>query len=221
MDENTAETLYTKKDGYYAGTRAELFPFCPTSCKRVLDVGCGMGRFGKSIKDAYHAEVWGIDISEEAIQSAAMVLDKAFCADIAAALQMLPDSYFDTIFFNDVLEHLVDPDSLLRTIASKLAPGAVIVASIPNIRHYKVLHEILLKKDFKYVDAGILDRTHLRFFTRKSMVRMFESAGYRVLDTTPINRSKSAKPILYNLLSLGLIGNDIRYHQYVVRAARP
>jgi len=218
----TQDKVDKRSDGsYYAGTRPELLPFCPRACKRVLDVGCGIGRFGRSIKDVYQAEVWGVEICEDVIPTAMQNLDKAFCADIARDHQLLPDDYFDTIFFNDVLEHLVDPQAMLEIISAKLTQGGTVVASIPNIRCHKVLYEILIKRDFRYVSAGVLDRTHLRFFTRKSSVRMFESAGYDIQDVTPINKSKSMKPVFYKLMTLGLIGSDISYPQFVVRATKP
>lgn len=221
MNQDRINALYRKNKDYYEGTRRELLPFCPDNCRRALDVGCGTGNFGRSVKALCSAEVWGVDISEDCIRTAAQVLDKAFCADIAGRLRLLPDNYFDTIFFNDVLEHLADPYTLLEGIASKLVRDGTVIASIPNLRHHKVLYEMLVKKDFRYAGAGVTDKTHLRFFTRKSMVRMFEGAGYRIIDVTPINKSKSMKPVFYKILTLGLIGGDICYPQYVIRAAKP
>lgn len=220
MNRDVVNKLYDKNKGYYSSTRGELLKYCPPQCTRVLDVGCGEGWFGKSVKDFCGAEVWGMDISAASIKLAEQNLDKAFCGDIAAADKLLPDGYFDAIFFNDVLEHLVDPYTLLETIAMKLSKNGVVIASIPNIRHHKVLYDLLVKKDFRYVDAGVMDNTHLRFFTKKSIQRMFKAAGYQILELAPINKSKSIKPILYKIVTLGLIGNDISYLQYVIRARK-
>jgi 2-polyprenyl-3-methyl-5-hydroxy-6-metoxy-1,4-benzoquinol methylase len=92
----------------------------------------------------------------------------------------LPDGYFDCIVFNDVLEHLVDPWTVLRSIKVKLKSGGCVVASIPNVRHFSNLRQLILEKEWRYMDCGVLDRTHLRFFTEKSIRRMFEDCGYNL-----------------------------------------
>jgi hypothetical protein len=92
---------------------------------------------------------------------------------------------FDCIVFNDVLEHMIDPWSVLATTRSLLSARGVVVASIPNIRHVSVLLPLLVRGRWSYMEWGVLDRTHLRFFTRRSMISMFEGAGYRVTHIEP------------------------------------
>lgn len=186
----------------------------------ILDVGCSNGAFGRNIKSHFAAEVWGVDINPAAIQEAAKVLDKAFCFDLATNLDQFEDEKFDVIYFNDVLEHMPDPYTLLSRVKNKLKKDGVIVASIPNIRFFRVLSDLLFNRDFRYQDDGVMDRTHLRFFTKKSIVRMFEEQDYKVDVIEPINKSKSMRPWFMYLLTLGLIGRDIFYPQFAVVAAR-
>ncbi len=219
MSKDALDKLYEKKKGYYANPRPEMLAFLPQTSKKVLDIGCGKGDFAAALKNQSPVdEVWGIDISTASIEVAKTLLDTAICTDLTEDVSVLPDNYFDTIYFNDMLEHIVDPKSLLQDLTSKISEDGVVIASIPNIRHFKVLLMLLKDKDFKYEQAGVMDETHLRFFTRKSMVRLFESAGYEIQSISPINKSKSIRPKLMKLLTLGLIGNDISYLQYVVVA---
>lgn len=218
MNDQTLENIYDKKEDYYGGVRTEMLRYFPDQGRTMLDVGCGEGLFGKTAKEKFGAEVWGIDINERSVELAKTNLDKAFCDDVSLMMDTLPEDYFDVIYFNDVLEHMVDPYSLLETIRRKLSKNGTVVASIPNIRYHRVLTQLLIKKDFKYESSGVMDETHMRFFTQKSISRMFSNAGYDLLSIEPINKSKSIRPTFYKLLSLGLIGNDISFPQFAVAA---
>jgi len=220
MNDQTLEAIYDKNQDYYGGVRSEMLKYFPENGNTMLDVGCGEGVFGKSAKDKFGVEVWGIDINQRSVALAEEKLDRAFCNDVSLMMDDLPENYFDAIYFNDVLEHMVDPYSLLGALKSKLNTEGVVVASIPNVRYHRVLTQILLKRDFKYEKAGVMDETHLRFFTQKSIQRMFVDAGYEIIRVDPINKSKSIRPLFYKLFSLGLIGNDISYPQFAVAAKK-
>lgn len=220
MNDQTLEGIYDKNKDYYGGVRSEMLKYFPANARTMLDVGCGEGLFGKSAVDRFGAEVWGIDINERSVALAETNLARTFCGDVSQLLDELPDNHFDVIYFNDVLEHMVDPYSLLEEIKGKLTTEGMVVASIPNIRYHRVLTQILLKRDFKYEKAGVMDETHMRFFTKKSIGRMFVEAGYELDSLVPINKSKSVRPLFYKLLTLGLIGNDISYPQFAVAARK-
>ena len=117
------------------------------------------------------------------------------------------------------LEHLVDPYLVLEQIKSKLKKQGRIISSIPNVRYHNTFMKVLFQKDWKYEDYGVMDRTHLRFFTGKSIRRMYEEAGFRVEKNHGINRSKSLKVYLYNILFL-FTALDIMYPQYVTVAVK-
>ena len=208
-----------KDEFYFINDRPELMAFLPPEAKTILDVGCAEGYFGVSIKNRNQAEVWGIEYQEEAAEKASEKLDKVLQGDVQQLTEKLPDNHFQLITCNDVLEHLVDPYTTIEKLKKKLTSDGHLFACLPQIRYYKTLIEIIFKADFKYVDAGVMDRTHLRFFTKKSIRRMFEEAGYEVIKIKGVNRSKSIRPYLLTILSLGFI-SDSHYIQYGV-LARP
>ena len=207
-----------KPKDYYENDRPELLDFLALDAKKILDVGCSNGAFGLSVKNKNKAEVWGIEPMENVAKEASRVLDKVFIGQCEPIIDQLPDGYFDTIFFNDVLEHLMNPDEVLLNIKSKLSANGKIISSIPNVRYHNTFTKVLFGKDWKYEDYGVMDRTHLRFFTRKSIKRMYEEAGYNVERHEGINKSKSLKPILLNIPML-FTAMDIRYPQYATVAS--
>lgn len=212
------EVLYNKERKYYELERPEMLGYVPDHAATLLDVGCGEGWFAKVAAEQKDLEAWGVDFNEQSIDVASGILHKALCGDINQLLTDIPDNYFDCIVFNDLLEHIMDPYKLLVDIKKKLSPEGVIVASIPNLRYFRVLGQLLLKKDFKYAKKGVLDETHMRFFTQKSINRMFEEAGYHVQTLDPLNKSSSFKPLLAQLFTLGIAGSDIAYTQFAVVA---
>ncbi len=209
---------YDKHDTYFSHPRPEMLPFVPMGASRLLDVGCGTGNFGALVKRERGLEVWGQELTPASAAAARQQLDHVLCGDITAQLDELPDAHFDVITFNDVLEHLADPGDLLARIGGKLRPGGVVVSSMPNMRYYRVLLALLYGKDWKYEAEGIMDKTHLRFFTRRSMRRLFEEAGYEVLRQQGLYRTKSWRPRLYQLLTFGAFGADTHYAQYATVA---
>ncbi|WP_378183876.1 class I SAM-dependent methyltransferase [Aquimarina sp. SS2-1] len=206
-----------KPDGYYDNVRKEMIKYIPEQTKKVIDVGCGNGAFAKIIKDKTEAEVWGIEYMDSEAQVAKTKLDKVFSGKCEDFLDELPDNYFDVIYFNDVLEHLVDPYMVLDKIKHKLAENGVVISSIPNVRYHNTFLKVLFNKDWEYEDYGVMDRTHLRFFTGKSIQKMYENLGYTVLTHEGINKSKSIKPLLYNI-PLFFRHLDIRFPQYATVA---
>jgi len=202
-----------KTKGYYDNLRKEMLKYLPKEAKKVLDVGCGNGCFAEVIKKQNTAEVWGIELMEQEANIAKQVIDKVFAGPCENFIDNLPDDYFDAIYFNDVLEHLVDPYAVLKNIKSKLTNDGVLISSIPNVRYHGTFSRLLFKKDWLYEDFGVMDFTHLRFFTSKSIKRMYKDAGYQIVAHEGINRSRSLKPIFYNLPLL-FSQTDIFYPQF-------
>lgn len=160
--------LAVKPGDYYLRERSEMLGYIPKIVRKILDAGCGAGLFGEQIKQKLNVEIWGVEIDEKAASLAKNKIDKLLVGDICNLLGELPDRYFDCIVFNDLLEHLLDPFTVLNKIKSKLTKDGVIVCSIPNIRYFKILKELLVKKQWKYQDSGILDKSHLRFLLKKA-----------------------------------------------------
>ena len=218
---STNITSDSQKGGYYGKARTEMLEFVPRDAKRVLDVGCAEGVFSALVKKVRGAEVWGIEMDEAAAARAQGKIDTVLVGDITSLLDKLPEAYFDCIVCNDVLEHLVDPYSVLSSFKGKLSVSGVVVFSLPNVRHLGNLKNLLLKKDWRYQNEGILDKTHLRFFTEKSIRRMFADLGYEISTMQGLRPVRSWKFTLLNILACGQL-SDARYFQFagVARSRR-
>jgi O-antigen biosynthesis protein len=148
--------------------------------KRVLDIGCSQGYLGQTLK-TFGLEVWGVEPSAQAAAVAGTRIDRVFhCALETFLAQYGPEAgQFDYLIFGDVLEHLTAPDETLRECQYLLLPNGAVIASIPNIAHLAA-RLMLLQGNWDYADFGLMDRTHLRFFTRRTVVDLFTSSSYRV-----------------------------------------
>ena len=150
----------------------------------VLDVGCGRGQLGGAIR-ALGCRVTGIERNPQAVATAQQRLDEVLPADVAdqvAVAAALGDRRFDVLLFADLLEHLPDPLAVLRFYRRFLAPGGRVVISLPNIACWDRRLALLFGR-FDYADAGIMDRTHLRFFTFRTAGILVREAGMSVLST--------------------------------------
>lgn len=155
----------------------------------VLDVGCGFGALGEAVKKKGDNIVYGIDKSEFAINIAKQRIDKAFIADVTE-INKLPEeilsSKFDLIIFSDILEHIYNPILILKEYRNLLKDEGYILISVPNIASWTVRLNLLFGR-FNYTDTGILDKTHIRFFTIKSIKEVVRNSEYEVVkvDSTP------------------------------------
>lgn len=208
-----------KITSYYTQERAEMLPFIPP-CSRILEVGCGDGAFMRTVRSKHNVYAVGIEPFATGTSAAHQVFDRLLTVPLADAALALEPERFDCIVCNDVLEHLEDPWAALRTLGSLLAPGGSIVASIPNMRHFPVIQSLLVDGDWEYQEYGILDRTHLRFFTRKSMIRLFRESGFSIQHIEGINPGwTSWKWHVLNFVLRGAL-TDTRYQQFACVATR-
>ena len=174
---------------YYDNVNPDLLAKIPVTAKRVLEVGCGSARLGEAFKArSPDSQYFGIELFESAAKEAATVIDGVICASIEqdTSLALKLAASFDTLVFGDVLEHLQDPWKVLTELRQYIEPGGSCIACIPNVAHWSLISGLLQGK-WDYQDAGLLDRTHLRFFTLDSAVEMFQKAGWTVVDATPRN----------------------------------
>ncbi len=174
-------------DLYYFGlARPELLERIPQDARQVLDIGCGAGCLGEALKRRQPARVVGIEVNPAAADAARRRLDEVFSGDVEnLELPFAPGS-FDAVICGDVLEHLERPEALLRHARDWLSPNGRLIASVPNVRHWTVVSG-LLSGHWTYEPAGLLDDTHIRFFTRADIVDLFEEAGFRLerIDVVP------------------------------------
>jgi 2-polyprenyl-3-methyl-5-hydroxy-6-metoxy-1,4-benzoquinol methylase len=168
-----------KEDGYYSMGRPELFPLIPEKAMRILDVGCGEGMLGELLLRRGAEEVVGIEKDPEAAQSARKRLNQVIEADVETLVGPLHPGYFDAIICADVLEHLIDPWRTLKVLGQCLSHNGYLIASIPNTR-YLALIDHLVNGRWTYQSSGLLDKTHLRFFTLSEIRAMFSQAGLSI-----------------------------------------
>jgi len=207
-----------KDQSYFGHVRKELLPFIPCNLSTILDVGCSNGDFAHLLKKQQQiSDVWGIEPFPTACALAKEKLDTVICSNIETAIESLPKAYFDCVFFNDVLEHLVNPTNVLSNITQNIKQGGYVFASIPNIVHFDTLYSIIRTLDWKYENSGILDKTHLRFFTKKSIIRMFKEAGYSIVSINGINPSYSMRFKFINQILLNKL-DEMKFIQFAVLA---
>jgi O-antigen biosynthesis protein len=176
-----ASVSTTKPAGYYGLERADVVAELPQPIGRALDVGCGEGGVGRSLRAAGATWVSGIEIVPAAAELARGVLDEVFVGSVEAALEDgALAGPFDTICCYDVLEHLVDPEPVLRALRELAAPGARLHVSIPNARHFSLLVDLVLRGTFGYAEYGHRDATHLRWYTRRDIVALVGRTGWDV-----------------------------------------
>ena len=170
-----------ERPDYYDHPRGPLLDLLPHAPAHLLDIGCGNGATGALAKTRWPGvRVTGIEIVPEAAERAALRLDRA----IAGSAETLDFSAaglhdIDAVLLADVLEHLLDPWSFLERLRAALTQDAVVAASIPNVANLWLLDELAAGR-FDYTADGLLDRTHIRFFTRKTIGELFERAGYTI-----------------------------------------
>jgi SAM-dependent methyltransferase len=177
--------------GYYSNVNPELLAAVPVSATHVLELGSGTGALGVAWKRRNPRGLWlGIEFVADAARSAQDVLDDVLCADIETLDDAALDAFLErrpapgVLVFGDVLEHLRDPLAVLRRLVDRLAPGGTVAACIPNIGHWSAVAS-LMAGEWSYTDSGLLDRTHLRFFTQRSARALLEEAGLAVRKVTP------------------------------------
>lgn len=194
--------------------RDEFLSLVTFNAKRILDVGCGNGDLCAGFKKK-NIEVIGIENNRQLGDKAREKLTEVFVADAEKAQLPYPEGYFDCIVCADVLEHFVDPCAFLKIYKKYLAEAGLIIASIPNVRYYKVITRLILGGTWDYVDTGILDRSHLRFFTLLNMRELFNEAGYRVVKTERNIVAASGFKLL-NLFCCNSLREFLCYQYYIV-----
>jgi O-antigen biosynthesis protein len=150
---------------------------------RVLEFGCATGYMSQVLRDRLDATVVGVELQAEAAEEASLHCERVVVGDVEELdLEAeLGGERFDAILFADVLEHLRDPGAVLRRVRPFVAEGGAVVASIPNVAHASV-RLALLAGSFRYREQGLLDESHLRFFTREGVQDLFEGSGYLIAE---------------------------------------
>lgn len=194
--------------------------------KTVLEVGCATGYVSKIMKEQFNCIVTGIELDPDAAKEARKYCNKVLIGDVEEVdiLVELHEERFDVITFGDVLEHLRNPGEILTRMKYFLKDNGYIVASIPNIAHISVALE-LLEGRFEYKPLGLLDSSHIRFFTKETIQGMFKESGFEIVywdrviakpEETEFQTVLEKYPA--SLLSFLGAGSEAQTYQFVVKA---
>jgi 2-polyprenyl-3-methyl-5-hydroxy-6-metoxy-1,4-benzoquinol methylase len=186
MAEPATEFRAPEGGSYYTNERPELVAELSPPLGRVLDVGCGAGGVGRSLRAAGAVHLTGVEVNADAAAQARSVYDELLLGDvqqlIASGTLRGP---FDLFALYDVLEHLVDPAAVLDSLRPLAAPGARLHVSVPNARHVSLLRDLILRGTFGYTAWGHRDASHLRWFTRRDIEELVVRHGWRVERSVP------------------------------------
>lgn len=198
---------------YYHHVRTEIQPLLPKNASRILDIGAGGGNTLCWLKTIYpKAKTTGVELNAKLKDELKRNADVAIFESIDECVTRLGG--FDLILLLDVLEHVPDSTSTLQKVRQLLQPGGRIIVSVPNVAHLSVALPLLMKRQFTYQDAGILDSTHLRFFVEDTAVKLLNDANL-VVTGGLIGGLQGPKSRLLNQLSLGLLRHHLA-RQYIM-----
>ncbi|MBW1930953.1 MAG: glycosyltransferase [Deltaproteobacteria bacterium] len=177
------ELMNAEFKGSYIGRRSDILNLIPSTVRKVLDIGCSTGEVGRQLKQRFGSEVIGVEIDEKMAEVAKKRIDRVIIGNIEniSVTDQLPSKYFDCIILADVLEHLRDPCNVLKAVTRTLSNEGIVVASIPNVRHYTTITSLVFKGYWPYQERGIHDKNHLRFFTLRNIRDLFENAKLHIV----------------------------------------
>jgi len=201
-------------DPYYNQEKRFFLDLVPDGPNVVLDLGCGSGRAGKVLLESHKAaEVVGVEIFELAAQEARKFYKAVHIGDIED-LELPYSQHFDIVLCGDVLEHLKEPGSVVRRIQSWLKDGGRIVCCVPNVRYWRVWTDLVFRGNWQYTHEGIMDRTHLRFFTTRSFKKMLTDASFRI-EYEGMRIAKGPKQQAFNRLTRGVFREFLGYQMLI------
>jgi SAM-dependent methyltransferase len=216
---DVAKIYETKDQQYFRQLRSEILHLLPETLSRVVEVGCGEGFTLEYLRGNGRCQ-WtcGVELVPEAAQQASLRVDEVYEGNIETMDLPIEPSSVDAILCLDVLEHLVDPWSVIHKLHTLLRPGGVIIASIPNVRHFRVLFPLLVSGRWEYTSAGLLDKTHLRFFTKRSAMALMECSGLHI-DAVEATGLTGPRTRLLNALTFSLVRPWLEF-EFLLRARR-
>lgn len=217
-------------DDYYCSLNPELLSVIPPDAKTILEVGCGAGALAREYKLINpDCNYWGIEQNPDVARQAETLANMKVVARSMETVDFPHFStWFDAIIFGDVLEHMADPWSQLKKAAGWLSESGQILASIPNTGNYNMILSLIAGR-WDYQDCGLLDRTHLRFFTLKSIRELFESAGLTIIEVIPRSYHldghddfvQMIKPLVERVeKDFEEFREETRAWQYIIRASK-
>lgn len=207
-------TRIEKPEDYYSLPRRDMLALFPSSnIRRVLEIGCGTGETGELLKKEYGVVfVTGVDIENTAIEIARKKLDDVFLANIEEVELPLELQSYDLILLGDVVEHLINPWNVIKKLRLYLRPHGYLLISIPNIQHWRNIVNLIFGK-WEYSGSGMMDITHLRFFTKGTIVRLLENSGFFV---QMIQGNSGTLSNMLNKSTFGLLSGYLSFRYFIL-----
>ncbi len=198
---------------YYQWVRREIKPLLPRQCSRILEVGAGGGATLKWLKNLYpNAETTAVEINPALLDELKLNADLTIIGPVDQSIAQLKT--YDLILLLDVLEHLPDPTETLQKLAKLLNPEGRVIVSVPNIAHLSISIPLLFQRRFDYQQAGILDRTHLKFFVEGTAIKLLNDANLNVTEAL-ISGIQGPVTKTFNFLTFGLLRHYVA-KQYIL-----
>lgn len=221
-----AQLMQARRQNYFDLPSVEALSLIPKDAQRILEVGCGGGATLRAFKERCIAEgraceVVGVDIEAEAVSRAREYLDAAYLIDAEEEeLTEYPNGYFDLLIMQYVLEHVVNPWAALRHWLQLVRPGGYIIVGVPNIANYKFLKRLILQDEFTHEPAGILDWTHLRYFTGHSLTKLLTEADLKIIKSIGLPKEEQMRRKIRYLTRIFPSLKRFVYFGYIVLARK-
>lgn len=210
-----------KHPSYFNFVRRDIEALLPERAPRALEIGCAAGATLDWLRQSGRvSHTTGIELMPEAASVARTRVDRVLQGPVERELEGLREERFDLVLCLDVLEHLVDPWQVMQSLRHLVRPGGAVIVSLPNVRNHRVVLPLLLRGRFDYVEAGIMDRTHLRFFCRDGARALLEQAGLSVTAEAATGTRRGDPDFWRNALSLGLF-SQLFVWQHLLRGTAP
>ena len=187
LNSSLSEAYRNKSPAYFSGARIDFVRRLPRDATAsILEVGCGTGATGALALASGRAQRYtGIELLDIAANEARKVLTDVIVGDVERLELAFGPTTFDALILSEVLEHLIEPQRTLEKLLQSVRPGGLVLASSPNISHWRVIRE-LMQGRFNLAEQGVFDRTHMRWFTPSTFAQMFRDAGLRVESVGPV-----------------------------------
>lgn len=192
---------YSKKPAnYFSGARKAFIDDLPINPQaRLLEIGCGNGDTSAyAIATGKCGWCAGVEICAEPANEARQRLNEVIVGDVEDLKLPFPDEYFDILIMSEVIEHLRDPWTTLIKLRNHMKPGSLVMAGSPNVAHFSVIL-MLLQGRWEYTNVGIMDGTHLRWFTPSTYKKLFQDSGFEVIYVGPVSEQRRKVSLINNI----------------------
>lgn len=212
--------IKTTKEDYFNSVRTDISLLLPDKIDKAIEIGCGSGNTLQWLKKERGCR-WtcGVELSPDAATKAKDKVELLIEGDIEKIELPLEKEDFDLLLCLDVLEHLIDPWSVLKKLSFYVKRNGVVIVSIPNVRDVNVLGPLIIRGQWNYRDEGVLDLAHLRFFTKKTAINLVERSGFKIDKVLSNGLGLNSKKGILNMLTIGVFKSFFET-QFLIKAIK-